>query len=98
MTGGEIIHKCRRIGAKHMRMRITFAADNWLSVKKVLVETVLKLNGIDPCPKPSPSQFLRKIKRAKSETKVGTVWRQFSEIVVKNMKSGFLDVSLIFYI
>ncbi|KAE9549686.1 hypothetical protein FO519_007093 [Halicephalobus sp. NKZ332] len=91
LTPGEIIYRCRKLGAKHMRARITFAADNWLSVKKVLVEAVLKLNGINEKSKLSSSQFLRKIKRAKSETKVGNVWRNFSEIVVKNMKSGFLD-------
>ena len=41
VPSGVIIKKCRVLGAKHKRYRINFQADHWLSVKRVIVNTIL---------------------------------------------------------
>uniref|UniRef100_A0AC34RIA6 Uncharacterized protein n=2 Tax=Panagrolaimus sp. JU765 TaxID=591449 RepID=A0AC34RIA6_9BILA len=87
MTPGEVIKKCRLVGAQHKRMRVQFEADNWLSVKRVVVETIMNYNGSTS----KSSRLLKKITRDDSMSKLRTVWQNFVEIVVKNMKSGFLD-------
>lgn len=93
MTAGEVIKKCRLIGAQHKRMRVQFDADHWLSVKRVIVETIMNYNDNTS----KSSRLLKKITRDNSRTKLRTVWQNLTEIVLKNMKSGFLDVSFKYF-
>uniref|UniRef100_A0AC34PZB0 Globin family profile domain-containing protein n=1 Tax=Panagrolaimus sp. JU765 TaxID=591449 RepID=A0AC34PZB0_9BILA len=87
MTPREVINKCRLIGAKHKRIKVEFNASNWMSVKRVIVETVIKLNEKTS----SPAKFLKKITKVDDNFQLRIVWQHFAKIVIKNMKSGFLD-------
>ncbi|PIC35659.1 hypothetical protein B9Z55_014951 [Caenorhabditis nigoni] len=79
-----------RIGQIHFYRGVNFGADNWLTFKKVTVESVTNDCGSSGSSvidlKSVPSIF-----PSNSSTVVIIGWEKFMSSVIREMKRGFLD-------
>uniref|UniRef100_A0A7E4ZZ64 GLOBIN domain-containing protein n=1 Tax=Panagrellus redivivus TaxID=6233 RepID=A0A7E4ZZ64_PANRE len=96
ITPGVIIKKCRVLGAHHKRWRVDFEADSWMHVKSALLVTIV--SGF-PIKSSTDSncielhKFCAKLpfSQSRKQDKIRAIWLEFIDVVVRNMKSGFMD-------
>ncbi|CAJ0602789.1 unnamed protein product [Cylicocyclus nassatus] len=85
----HIAHLSQKLGASHFRMKVWFQAENWLCVKKCLLDAIMsalteKKSNFFACGKTI----------AMSEKKARDVWYKVIQFVIQNMKKGFLAEAL----
>ncbi|KAL3095205.1 hypothetical protein niasHT_020356 [Heterodera trifolii] len=82
----KVAELCRANGQLHYRMKVWFQAENWLCVKRSVVDTVIVAHT------KQFDTFCGGVKR--SMHSVELVWMKFMQAVIMWMKQGFLEAAL----
>ncbi|VDM43812.1 unnamed protein product [Toxocara canis] len=99
----ELTDMCKELGARHYKMKVWFLAENWLSIKRCTTDCILERD------RSSKARFLRRSQGSSQMTKLNNessekkrrkerpeekAWFKVLQFVIRNMKQGFLEVSL----
>lgn len=95
----KLMKMSKDLGARHYRMKVWFQAENWLCVKKSIVQAVLSTDkryqdGVITEPNCSLLGSPFRSKALKNLQEEERIWFKLVQYVIRNMKQGFLEEAM----
>ncbi|KAH7732157.1 Protein GLB-2 [Aphelenchoides avenae] len=106
-TEEKFCEMCRANGVLHYRMKVWFQAENWLCVKRSVIETIIMTNHKPDTPRRTLSAanfrlgYQRGLRSRSMEQlsdadrqSIEATWTKLVQLVIHNMKQGFLEAAM----